>query len=81
MAAAVIGADLVGVDLLPAAWGYVVLELNGAVEFDRTYDLDGANVFAAAAAVLELPRLTLPPVPTISLGRIPAPSQPKSRVS
>ena len=61
MAAAVIGADFVGVDLLPAAAGYVVLELNGAVEFDRTYDIGAANVFAAAAVALELPRIASPP--------------------
>lgn len=81
MAAAIIGADLVGVDLLPAAGGYVVLELNGAVEFDRTYDLGDANVFAAAAAALHLPRLPIRLRPTISSGRTPAPSRPKSRVS
>jgi RimK family alpha-L-glutamate ligase len=59
-AARAIGADLVGVDLLPTADGYVVLELNGAVEFDRTYDLGDscANVYEAAATALELPRRT-----------------------
>ena len=56
-AATLIGADLVGVDLLPATRGYVVLELNGAVEFDRAYDLEDSNVFAAAASALGLPRL------------------------
>ena len=81
MAAAVIGADLVGVDLMPAAGGYVVLELNGAVEFDRTYDLGESNVFAAAAAALDLPRLPLCLRPTISSGRTPAPSRSRSRVS
>jgi RimK family alpha-L-glutamate ligase len=53
-AALVAGESLVGVDLLPVEGGYVVLELNGAVEFDRTYDLDGSNVFAAAARALRL---------------------------
>jgi RimK family alpha-L-glutamate ligase len=47
---------LVGVDLLPVAGGHVVLELNGAVEFDRAYDLDGTDVFAAAASALGLDR-------------------------
>jgi glutathione synthase/RimK-type ligase-like ATP-grasp enzyme len=35
-AASAVGADLVGVDLLPlGAEEYVVIELNGAVEFDE----------------------------------------------
>ena len=51
-----IGADLVGVDLLPVPGGYVVLELNGAVEFDNAYDLDERDVYEAAAAALALPR-------------------------
>jgi RimK family alpha-L-glutamate ligase len=50
-----IGAGLVGVDLLPVGDGFVVLELNGAVEFDHVYDLDGTDVYAAAAAALDLP--------------------------
>lgn len=45
-------ADLVGVDLLPTrAGGWVVLELNGAVEFNDTYSLD-RDVFAAATEAL-----------------------------
>ena len=45
-AAAAIGADLVGVDLLPdGEGGYVVLELNGAADFTQDYSLDGADVF------------------------------------
>ena len=55
-AAEAVGADLVGVDLLPVPGGYVVLELNGAVEFDRAYDLGGVNVYEATAAALALPR-------------------------
>jgi RimK family alpha-L-glutamate ligase len=57
-AAEAIGADLVGVDLLPVDTGYVVLELNGAVEFDRVYDLSSSatGAFEAAAAALHLPR-------------------------
>jgi RimK family alpha-L-glutamate ligase len=54
-AARAVGADLVGVDLLPTADGYVVLELNGAVEFDRAYDLEHESVYAAIANALELP--------------------------
>jgi RimK family alpha-L-glutamate ligase len=55
-AAKAVGADLVGIDLLPTSDGYVVLELNGAVEFDHAYDLDDTDVYAAAAAGLALPR-------------------------
>ena len=54
-AAAAIGADLVGVDLLPLeAGGHVVLELNGAVDFDATAARAGHDVFADARAALEL---------------------------
>jgi RimK family alpha-L-glutamate ligase len=51
-AAKAIDADLVGVDLLPTADGYVVLELNGAVEFDRAYDIDDSDVYVEAARAL-----------------------------
>lgn len=45
-AARAIEADLVGVDLLPAPdGGHVVLELNGAVEFNEQYSLDAGDVF------------------------------------
>jgi RimK family alpha-L-glutamate ligase len=55
-AAAALGADLVGVDLLPIdAERYVVLELNGAVDFDERYSLDGLDVYAEAARALGLP--------------------------
>ena len=41
-AAAAIGGDLVGVDLLPSAEGeWTVLEINGAVDFTSEYSLDG----------------------------------------
>ena len=53
-ATAAIGADLVGVDLLPVGDGHVVLELNGAADFDEAYDLDGRSVFAEAARALGL---------------------------
>ncbi len=53
-AAAAIRADLVGVDLLPTSSGYMVAELNGAVDFRSWYTLDGADVFAEA--VLQLLR-------------------------
>jgi RimK family alpha-L-glutamate ligase len=50
-AAAAIGADFVGIDLMPAFGGFVVLEINAAVEFDVTYATDG-DVFARAAIAL-----------------------------
>jgi [lysine-biosynthesis-protein LysW]--L-2-aminoadipate ligase len=54
-AAAAVGADLVGVDLLPDAGGrYVVLELNGAVDFDERYALGGRDVYAEVARALGL---------------------------
>jgi len=53
-AAAAIRADLVGVDLLPTSNGYMVAELNGAVDFRSWYTLGGADVFAEA--VLQLLR-------------------------
>jgi RimK family alpha-L-glutamate ligase len=51
-AAAAAGADLVGVDLLPTGDGWVVLELNGAVDFTRAYARARGDVFAAATAAL-----------------------------
>jgi glutathione synthase/RimK-type ligase-like ATP-grasp enzyme len=47
-AATVAGADLIGVDLLPATDGWTILELNGAVDFTADYSL-GRDVFAAVA--------------------------------
>jgi len=43
-AAAGIGADLVGIDLLPAGDSWTVIELNGAVDFDLSYSPPGRNV-------------------------------------
>jgi RimK family alpha-L-glutamate ligase len=51
-AAAAAEGDLVGVDLLPTPdGGWIVLELNGAVEFTDEYSLD-RDVFAAASEAL-----------------------------
>lgn len=50
--AAATGGDLVGIDLLPADIGtWVVLEVNGAVDFTSLYSLD-IDVFTAASLAL-----------------------------
>jgi RimK family alpha-L-glutamate ligase len=52
-AAKAIEGDLVGIDLLPLpGGGFVVLELNGAVEFNHQYALEGEDVFARTLAEL-----------------------------
>jgi glutathione synthase/RimK-type ligase-like ATP-grasp enzyme len=54
---AAVGGDLVGVDLLPLPGGrYVVLELNGAVDFDDRYSLPDTSIYSEAARALDLPR-------------------------
>lgn len=54
-AVAAVGADLVGVDLLPTDGGYCVIELNGAVDFDDPeYSVGRRNVYEAAADALHL---------------------------
>jgi len=55
-AAGALDADLIGVDLLPLADGYTVIEMNGAVEFDGRYSLPGADIYTAIADALELVR-------------------------
>jgi len=65
-AAQAIGADLVGVDLLPLGPGrYVVLELNGAVDFSREYSPHG-DVFGAAMHALVRGRLPQPLLPVLA---------------
>jgi RimK family alpha-L-glutamate ligase len=44
-------ADLVGVDLLPTRSGFVILELNGAVEFRPLY-LESGDVFSETVSAL-----------------------------
>ncbi|MGZ6661673.1 MAG: ATP-grasp domain-containing protein [Solirubrobacteraceae bacterium] len=56
-AARAIGADLLGVDLLPLPDdGSVVIEVNIAVDFDAEDSLPGRNVYADAADALALGR-------------------------
>jgi ribosomal protein S6--L-glutamate ligase len=51
--AAALAGDVVGVDLLPLANGdYVVLEVNGAVDFTTEYSLDGRDVFDEVAGIV-----------------------------
>jgi RimK family alpha-L-glutamate ligase len=51
-AAEAVGGDLVGIDLLPVAGdGWLVLEVNGAVDFNGCYSLD-VEVFSAVEAAL-----------------------------
>jgi hypothetical protein len=55
-AAAALGTDLVGVDLLPdGKGGWVVLELNGAVDFTPEYSLGGESVFERVVEMLARP--------------------------
>ena len=61
-AADAIGGTLVGVDLLPdGAGGWVVIEVNGAVDFTSAYSLEG-DVFATVRSAL----LTAAPVPVLA---------------
>ena len=71
-AARALRCDLVAVDLLPVSGGgHVVLELNGAADFDKRYAAPGCDVFHDVALALEL----LPargrelPVPTARAAR------------
>ena len=47
-AAAAVGGGLVGVDLVPDARGWRVIEINGAVDFTDEYALDDRDVFGRA---------------------------------
>jgi RimK family alpha-L-glutamate ligase len=52
-AAAAVGGQLVGVDLLPLpGGGWVVLEVNGAVDFSADYALDDRDVFVRVSETL-----------------------------
>jgi RimK family alpha-L-glutamate ligase len=54
-AAAAVRGDLVGVDLLPIAHGYTVLEVNGCVDLTNEYALLGDDVFASVVQALLFP--------------------------
>jgi RimK family alpha-L-glutamate ligase len=56
-AAAAVNGDLVGVDLLPRGGGFVVAEVNGAVDFMPHYAVGPGNVYRNA--VHELMRVAL----------------------
>ena len=61
-AAEAVGGDLVGIDLLPLPGnGWIVLEVNGAVEFNRAYSFE-TEIFSTVRKVL-LERCSLEPVP------------------
>jgi ribosomal protein S6--L-glutamate ligase len=61
-AAAAVGGDLVGVDLLPDRDGWRVIEINGAVDFTDEYALDDRDVFARAVEPF-VPRGVVPTLP------------------
>lgn len=60
-AAAASGASLVGVDMLPSEGGWVVLELNGAVDFTPAYA--AGDPFAASARSIERALASVPREP------------------
>jgi [lysine-biosynthesis-protein LysW]---L-2-aminoadipate ligase len=70
-AAAAVGADLAGVDLIPRLDGSLaVLEVNGAPEFTRDYSLGDRDVFEAAVLALLFParrRLRAAGGPSVSI--------------
>jgi RimK family alpha-L-glutamate ligase len=53
-AAAALGCDFSGADLLPLEGGYVVIEVNCAVDFSADYGLPGRDVFEDTASALWL---------------------------
>jgi RimK family alpha-L-glutamate ligase len=55
-AATALGTDLIGVDVLTGLAGPVVIEANGAVDFDDRYALPGDDLYGRLAEALDLPR-------------------------
>jgi RimK family alpha-L-glutamate ligase len=70
-AAAALGLDLVGVDLLPTGpGGFTVIELNGAVDFRPGYSFPERDVYADAIVALSgAAPDTVEPEPLVSAGR------------
>jgi glutathione synthase/RimK-type ligase-like ATP-grasp enzyme len=61
-AAEAVGGDLVGVDLLPLPGdGWIVLEVNGAVDFNSAYSFD-TEIFSTVRSLLTS-RPSLAPIP------------------
>ena len=59
VASEAIGLDFGGVDLLPAPDGsWIVLEVNGAADFDERYSLPGRDVYDDLATALRLASVT-----------------------
>ncbi len=54
-AARALAIDLAGVDLLPWDGGWIVLEVNGAIDFDERYELPGRDMYREIAQALGLP--------------------------
>jgi RimK family alpha-L-glutamate ligase len=52
-AAGAIGGGFIGVDLLPSDGGWIVLELNGCVDFTHEYGLFGGDPFVEVVSALE----------------------------
>jgi RimK family alpha-L-glutamate ligase len=71
-AASTLGAGFVGVDLLPTRYGYVVIELNGCVDFTPEYSFPGEDVFFEVAQALAAPVPALVEAPVAPLEAIPA---------
>jgi ribosomal protein S6--L-glutamate ligase len=72
-AAAAVGLDLVGVDLLPSPGGYTILELNGCVDFTVDYGILGGDVFALAVERLLFPHVAELETRTPSPDELPVP--------
>ena len=52
-AARAVGAGFLGIDLLPSDGGWIVLELNGCVDFTHEYGLFGGDPFVEVVSALE----------------------------
>ena len=73
-AAAAIGADFVGVDLLPTDHGHVIVELNAAADFNALYSRPGSDIYTDLAVALGLSAGAEPPTTSAGLARSRAPA-------